>query len=108
MKGFSEPDLQGESFTTTDNYPDMKEWNDQIGSVQVVSGTWEFFSDDNYGGESMRLAPGDYRQLGESWQFQISSFMCSEPGAGGAGGAPGGPPPGAGPGGPGGPGQMRQ
>jgi hypothetical protein len=80
FKAFSEPDLQGESFTTTDNYPTMQEWNDQIGSIQVTAGTWEFFSDENYGGESMRLTPGDYRTLGDNWNFQISSFMCSEPG----------------------------
>lgn len=91
VKGFAEPDLQGQSFTTGDNYPTMDEWKQQVGSVQVVSGTWDFYSDDNYGGEVIRLGPGAYRTLGENWTNAISSFMCSQPGggssAGGAGGA---------------------
>ncbi|WP_165391574.1 beta/gamma crystallin-related protein [Variibacter gotjawalensis] len=106
LKGFSEQNLQGESFTTSDNYPQMQEWNDQIGSIAVTAGTWEFFADDNFGGESIRLSPGEYRQLGDAWTFQISSFMCTEPGPGPApspagyqpppqgGPPPGGPPPG--------------
>ena len=70
----------------------MKEWNDQIGSFRSSPGTWEFFSDDNFGGKSIRLAPGDYRQLGENWRSRFRR-SCALSRAGGAGGAPGGPPP---------------
>ncbi|MCC7348219.1 MAG: beta/gamma crystallin family protein [Variibacter sp.] len=87
MKGFAEPNLQGQSFTTGDNYPAMDEWKQQVQSLQVVSGTWDFYSDDNYGGEVIRLGPGAYRTLGENWTSAISSFMCSEPGGGEGGGA---------------------
>jgi hypothetical protein len=83
VKGFSEPELQGSSFTTTDSYPTMDEWKQQVGSLQVVSGTWDFYSDDNYGGEAIRLAPGTYRTLGDNWTNAISSFMCASPGSDG-------------------------
>jgi hypothetical protein len=115
VKGYSEPDLQGQSFTTGDSYPTMDEWKQQVGSLEVISGTWDFYSDDNYGGESIRLTPGQYRTLGDNWTNAISSFMCSQPGnegsdggqggqGGGNQGAPGGGQggPGGGPGGPGG------
>jgi hypothetical protein len=79
VKGFSEPNLQGESFVTGDSYPTMDEWKQQVASIQVIAGTWDFFTDDNYGGETIRLTPGEYRTLGENWTHQISSFMCVEP-----------------------------
>jgi len=51
-------------------------WNDQISSIRVLSGYWEFFWDINYGGERMRLGPGDYAFVGNHWNDQISSFRC--------------------------------
>ena len=107
VTGFSDPELQGQSFTTGDSYPTMDEWKQQVASLQITSGTWDFFSDENFGGESIRLTPGSYRTLGDNWTNAISSFMCSQPGAGegggeGGGGAPparggaGGPSPGGG------------
>jgi len=80
IKGFSEPDLGGESFTTGDNYPTMDEWTNQVASVEVVSGTWELFTEAEYGGETIRLTPGPYKQLGDAWAYQIASFMCVQPG----------------------------
>lgn len=50
-----------------------------MASIQAIAGTWDFFTDDNYGGETIRLTPGEYRTLGENWTHQISSFMCVEP-----------------------------
>ena len=79
VKGYSEANLQGQSFTTGDSYPTMDEWKQQIGSLEVVSGTWDFYSDDNYGGELIRLTPGQYRTLGDNWTNAISSFMAASP-----------------------------
>ncbi|MCC7346991.1 MAG: hypothetical protein IT538_06290 [Variibacter sp.] len=79
IKAFSDPELQGSTFTTSDNYPSLGEWTQQISSLQVVAGTWDFFTDDNYGGEVIRLAPGDYPKMEENWVNQISSFMCVQP-----------------------------
>ena len=32
--------------------------------MRVASGTWDFFSDQEFTGETMRLAPGEYADLG--------------------------------------------
>ena len=76
VRAYTEADLRGETFTTGDSYPDMGDWAQQIVSLQVVAGTWDFYAEDNYGGEAVRLPPGDYPALPEGWANQISSFMC--------------------------------
>jgi hypothetical protein len=76
MTGFADPELQGTSFTTAESFPALDQWKNQIGSVKVFAGTWDFYSDENFGGEVMRLAPGDYPTLGENWTYGIASFMC--------------------------------
>jgi hypothetical protein len=47
--------------------------------VQVRSGTWDFFSDQQFTGETMRLAPGSYADLGPQWTKRAGSFMCVQP-----------------------------
>ena len=54
-------------------------WNDQISSIKVISGVWEFYWDINYGGESMRMRPGEYPFVGQHWNDQISSYRCVHP-----------------------------
>src|SRR3954469_3321495 len=49
-------------------------WNDQISSIQVHSGTWQFFEHIHFGGSVMRVGPGSYSALGGNWNDQISSF----------------------------------
>ena len=40
------------------------EWNDKISSVVVISGTWQFFDHENYGGDSSKqIGPGYYDDL---------------------------------------------
>jgi hypothetical protein len=72
----------GLSAPTSDNQPLLSEagWKDEISSIQVESGTWDFFNDENFGGESMRMAAGSYPQLVPEWNKRIGSFMCVEPG----------------------------
>ena len=52
-------------------------WNDQISSIRVRSGFWEFYWDADYRGEVLRLGPGEYAYVGDHWNDQISSFRCS-------------------------------
>ena len=47
-----------------------------IASMQIQAGTWDFFSEDNFSGENMRLAPGAYPELAPEWSKRIGSFMC--------------------------------
>jgi len=54
-------------------------WLNEISSVQVQTGTWEFYADENFGGASMRLSPGQYPNLAPEWTKHIGSFQCVEP-----------------------------
>lgn len=75
---FAEPGFTGLNAPTAEDQPRLAEvgWKNQIASVQVQAGTWDFFSEDEYSGENMRLAPGPYPQLGPDWTKRIGSFMC--------------------------------
>jgi hypothetical protein len=81
LVGYSDPQFKGDTFKTGESYPALEQWSRQIASLQVVAGTWDFYSDDNYGGDVMRLDPGQYPDLGEQWNYQISSFLCTVPGS---------------------------
>ena len=52
-------------------------WNDQISSVIVISGTWQFFTDINHGGTSSHeVRPGWYSNV-ESPEFNIPNDTIS-------------------------------
>jgi hypothetical protein len=53
-------------------------WNDQISSINVVKGMWEFYEHSNYQGEVMKVGPGGYN-LDGPWNDRISSFRCVQP-----------------------------
>ena len=78
---FSEPNFAGTNATASDEQPNLDEigWQNQIASVQVQSGTWDFFSDQQFTGETMRLAPGEYADLGPQWAKHSGSLMCVQP-----------------------------
>jgi hypothetical protein len=86
MTIFSDPNFGGLSAPTSDNQPVLAQtgWQNEISSLQVQSGTWDFFSGENFGGESMRLTAGQYPALAPEWTKRIGSFMCVAPGAPGA------------------------
>jgi Beta/Gamma crystallin len=77
---YSEPNLTGQAFETADNQPrlDQNRWQNQITSVIVKGGTWDFFPDLEYRGGPpvLRLAPGSYPALEPQWVKRIGSFMC--------------------------------
>jgi len=52
-------------------------WDKQISSLDLKSGTWDFYSEPDYGGQMVRLPPGQYENL-EGWDKLISSFMCTQ------------------------------
>ena len=39
------------------------------------------FTEEQYAGGAMRLAPGTYPNLGPEWTKRINSFQCVQPGA---------------------------
>jgi hypothetical protein len=80
---FSDPNFAGLSAPTSENQPQLSQtgWQNEISSLQVKAGTWDFFSDENFGGESMRMTAGQYPTLTPEWNKRIGSFMCVAPGA---------------------------
>ncbi len=82
---YENPGFTGLSAPTSDNQPLLSEagWKDEISSIQVESGTWDFFNDENFGGDSIRMSSGSYPTLVAEWNKRIGSFMCVEPGGSG-------------------------
>lgn len=80
---FSDGNFGGTGVTTGDEQPALSQsgWQNQIASIQVKSGTWDFFSDENFAGQAMRLQPGPYQDLGPEWTKKIGSFQCVQPGS---------------------------
>jgi hypothetical protein len=78
---FSEPNFGGNSAPTGDSQPILSStgWRNEVASIVVAAGTWDFFAEENFGGESLRLTPGTYPRLAPEWTRHIGSFMCVEP-----------------------------
>jgi hypothetical protein len=83
---YADPNFAGLSSPTSDNQATLSQagWQNEISSIQVQSGTWDFFSGEDFDGESMRLTSGEYPTLAPEWTKRIGSFMCVAPGAPGA------------------------
>jgi hypothetical protein len=83
---YSEANFTGQDATTGEEQPTLSQtgWGGQIVSVQVKSGVWDFFAEENFTGNNMRLQPGAYQDLGPEWAKKINSFNCVMPAAPGA------------------------
>jgi hypothetical protein len=83
MTIFADSNFAGLSAPTAENQATLSQagWLNEISSVQVQSGTWEFYADENFGGVSMRLEPGQYPDLPPEWTKRIGSFQCVQPSA---------------------------
>ncbi len=83
MTIFADPNFGGLSAPTAESQAALSQagWMNEISSVQVQSGTWEFYADENFGGVSMRLEPGQYPNLAPEWTKRIGSFQCVQPSA---------------------------
>ena len=79
---YSEPKFASNAVPTSEDQPRLSEsgWQNQIASVQVKSGTWEMFTEEQFSGAAMRLGPGSYPEFEADWTKKINSFMCVEPG----------------------------
>jgi hypothetical protein len=79
MAIYSEASYGGVSSDVTADQPQLTEagWDKEISSLKINSGNWDFYSEPNYGGQMVRLEPGQYGDL-EAWDKQISSFMCAQ------------------------------
>jgi hypothetical protein len=75
---FGEPNFGGGSAPTSESQPDVGAagWQNAISSIQIQSGIWDFFSEANFSGESMRLQAGNYGTLPQGWDKKIASFQC--------------------------------
>ena len=80
---YKEPDFDGQTLQTSLDQPTLgdRRWKDAISSIQIFSGNWDFFVEDQYSGDTMTLEPGSYSDLGEDWKDKIGSFRCT-PGQG--------------------------
>ncbi|NJP09818.1 MAG: hypothetical protein HC866_10290 [Leptolyngbyaceae cyanobacterium RU_5_1] len=48
--------------------------NDQISSIRITGGVWEFFEHINFGGAKLTLGAGNWNLGGSWWNDKISSF----------------------------------
>ena len=77
---FWDANYGGESWTVSNDTPWVGDhWNDQISSVKVIAGVWDFYWDAQYQGEVFRTGPGNYSYVGDHWNDQLSSFRCEHP-----------------------------
>jgi hypothetical protein len=58
-------------------------WNDQVSSIVIAAGVWQFFQHARYEGAVLTLHPGAVGYVGDRWNDQISSFRCVQGTAGG-------------------------
>jgi hypothetical protein len=77
----AEPNFAGLNSEVTGDQPQLSEagWDKAISSIQIKSGTWDFYTEDNFGGQMIRLSPGQYPTLAQDWDKQINSMMCAQP-----------------------------
>ena len=75
---YAESGLKGMSAPTNQDQPrlDALGWKNEIASLVVKSCTWDFYTEDDFGGSVMRLKPGSYTQLSPDWGKKIASFQC--------------------------------
>src|SRR5439155_16590481 len=66
---YSEPNFASNAVPTGEDQPQLSlsGWQNQIASVEVKSGTWEMFTEEQYAGNGMRLPPGSYPALAPEW-----------------------------------------
>jgi hypothetical protein len=78
---YSEVNFGGVSSETGEDQPQLGQvgWGEEIASIEIKAGTWDFYSEEEFNGETIRLGTGSYPVLPENWGKRINSFMCSDP-----------------------------
>jgi hypothetical protein len=80
---FDNEDFLGDHIHILGNMKDLGKWNNSISSMIILSGTWEFFDDDNFGGTKVgEYGPGKYPNVAEKGikNNSISSIRLASPG----------------------------
>jgi hypothetical protein len=61
---FDNEDFLGDHIHIFGNMKDLGKWGNSISSMVILSGTWEFFDDENFTGTKMGdLGPGTYADV---------------------------------------------
>ena len=78
---YSEANFGGVSSETAEDQPQLGEvgWGEEVASIEIRAGTWDFYSEEEFGGETIRLGTGSYPVLPDNWTKRINSFMCTDP-----------------------------
>jgi hypothetical protein len=81
---FNNEDFLGDHIHIFGNMKDLGKWGNSISSMVILSGTWEFFDDENFTGTSMgTLGPGSYADVTKHGlkNNSISSVRLAKPAA---------------------------
>jgi hypothetical protein len=61
---FDKENFDGDHTHILGDMPKLGKWDNSISSMIILSGTWEFFDDENFQGKSMaKLGPGMYAKV---------------------------------------------
>ena len=71
LRVYKEFDFEGKSKDIIQSTAALeRDWNDQISSVDVISGSWRLFEHRDYKGESMLVCPGaKYSKVGYRYHY---------------------------------------
>jgi Beta/Gamma crystallin len=81
---FDNEDLLGDHVHIFGNMKDLGKWGNSISSMVILSGTWEFFDDEDFTGTSMgTLGPGTYADVTKHGlkNNSVSSVRLAKPAA---------------------------
>ena len=82
---FDNEDFLGDHIHIFGNMKDLGKWGNSISSMVILSGSWEFFDDENLTGTNMgKLGPGTYADVTKHGlkNNSISSVQLASPGGG--------------------------
>ena len=86
---FDNEDFLGDHIHIFGNMKDLGKWDNSISSMIVLSGTWEFFDDDDFEGSKMAtLGPGMYPKITDKGlkDNSVSSIRLTSPASGASAG----------------------
>ncbi len=82
---FENEDFLGDHFHIFGTMKDLGKWGNSISSLVILSGTWEFFDDEDFTGTRMgTLGPGTYANVADKGlkNNSISSVRLAKPAGG--------------------------
>jgi Beta/Gamma crystallin len=79
---FDKENFEGDHTHIFGGMPKLGKWDNSVSSMIILSGTWEFFDDENFQGKSMaKLGPGKYANVTQNGlkDNSISSIRLVSP-----------------------------